>query len=69
MKQIKVNIHDSKTSLRSFKTTKGHKYSKSRFILILCYTTSFDNEIFFLLSLFSPYKPFKTLRYAILADV
>ena len=52
MKQIKVNIHDSKTSLRSFKTTKGHKYSKSRFILILCYTTSFDNEIFFYLAYF-----------------
>ena len=52
MKQIKVNIHDSKTSLRSFKTTKGHKYSKSRFILILCYTTTFDNEIFFYLAYF-----------------
>ena len=50
MKQIKVNIQDSKTSLKSFKTTQGHKNSKSKFILILCYTTSFDNEIFFYLA-------------------
>ena len=47
MKQIKDNIQNSKTSLKSFKTTQGHKYNKRKFILILSYTTSFDNEIFF----------------------
>ena len=47
MKQIKVNIQDSKTSLKSFKTTQAHKYSKSKFILILCYTTSLIMRFYF----------------------